>query len=168
MLLFTRLILIAFVFITNPLSAKDNTPKVAPDFIIEDNTRLSDLKGKIVYLDFWASWCGPCRKSFPWLNKIYKQHNSQDFAMLSINLDTERHLADKFLKKYPADFSITYDPMGDLAREYEVTGMPSSYLIDHNGNIVATHVGFREKRISGYEQQIEHLLKLKTSEKTKR
>ncbi|MFT4925314.1 MAG: thiol-disulfide isomerase/thioredoxin [Phenylobacterium sp.] len=164
-LILTRLVLLALVLLGHSTAfqamAKAVSPKPATDFVVNDQQRLSDFKGKVVYIDFWASWCGPCRKSFPWLNKINQQYSAEDFAVLSINLDTERHLAEKFLSKYPAEFSITYDPEGDLARAYKVMGMPSSYLIDHLGNIVASHVGFKQKRTAGYEQQIEHLIQLK-------
>ncbi len=168
----TRFSLIAFILIPlTQLTAqaaehnKEAQLKAAPDFAIKDQQRLSDLKGKVVYIDFWASWCGPCRKSFPWLNQINAKYSSDDFVVLSINTDAQRKLADKFLAKFPADFSVTYDPMGDLARIYQVKGMPSSYLIDHNGNIATSHVGFRSKKIAGYEQQIEHLIKRKQQDK---
>jgi thiol-disulfide isomerase/thioredoxin len=160
-----KLALIALIMIIQPTSAKSIPPKPAPDFLVQEKLHLSDLKGKVVFIDFWASWCGPCRKSFPWLNKINKQYPSEDFMVVSINLDAERHLAEKFLKQFPAEFSITYDPMGDLAREYEVRGMPSSYIIDHQGNIAVIHMGFRQNKIADYEKEIERLVKQKQAAK---
>jgi thiol-disulfide isomerase/thioredoxin len=153
-----RLVLIT-VMIFTPMSFA--TQNKAPDFVIKDKQRLSDLTGKVVYVDFWASWCGPCRKSFPWMNKINKQYSSADFVVISVNLDEDIKAAKKFLGKYPAQFSVTYNPGGDIAEKYKVMGMPSSYLIDRNGNIAATHVGFFNKKIAGYEQQIEQLINQK-------
>ncbi len=153
-----RLVLITVMTFT---PASFATQKKAPDFVIKDQQRLSDLTGKVVYVDFWASWCGPCRKSFPWMNKINKQYNNDDFVVISVNLDQDIKAAKKFLVKYPAKFSVTYNPDGDIAEDYKVRGMPSSYLIDRNGNIAATHVGFFNKKIAGYEQQIEQLISQK-------
>jgi thiol-disulfide isomerase/thioredoxin len=141
--------------------AGNKNGKPAPNFIIKDNLSLSGLKGKVVYVDFWASWCGPCRKSFPWMNKINQQYKAEDFVVITVNLDSEMALAKKFLDKYPANFSITYNPEGDIAEAYKVRGMPSSYLIDRKGNIAATHIGFRTSKTTGYEQQIDHLINLK-------
>ena len=153
-----RLVLITLMIFT-PLTFA--TQKKAPDFVIKDKLRLSNLTGKVVYLDFWASWCGPCRKSFPWMNKINKRYSSDDFVVISVNLDEDIKAAKKFLGKYPAQFSVTYNPDGDIAEQYKVMGMPSSYLIDRNGNIAATHIGFFNKKIKGYEQQIEQLINQK-------
>lgn len=135
--------------------------KAAPDFMIDEKTKLSQLKGKVVYLDFWASWCGPCRKSFPWMNQLTEKYDPEKFVLLSVNLDSEKAQASKFLAKYPARFSITYDPEGKIAEKYQVMGMPSSYLIDAQGRIAATHVGFFKKKIAKYEKQIDYLLKQK-------
>lgn len=133
--------------------------QLAPDFSINDKQRLSDLKGKVVYLDFWASWCGPCRKSFPWMNDLTTKYSDDELVVISVNLDSEMSQAQKFLSKYPAKFSVTYNPEGDIAEQYKVMGMPSSYLIDREGRIAKTHIGFFSKKAAKYEKQIDQLVK---------
>ncbi|MBL4942508.1 MAG: TlpA family protein disulfide reductase [Colwellia sp.] len=119
---------------------------------------LAQHKGKVVYLDFWASWCGPCRKSFPWMNKIQAEYKSQGFSVISINLDANRALAEKFLVETPAVFPVIYDPKGKLAKHFKIKGMPSSMLIGRDGEIKFRHAGFFINRIPQYQQEIELLL----------
>lgn len=115
-------------------------------------------KGNVIYLDFWASWCGPCRKSFPWMNKVQEKYQDQGFTIISINLDSNKVLADKFLQEVPANFVVIYDPQGKVAKHFNIQGMPSSILIGRNGMIKSSHSGFFNKKISQYQQEIEHLL----------
>jgi len=122
---------------------------------------LSKLKGQVVYLDFWASWCTPCRKSFPWMNKMQNKYKKRGFKIVAVNLDKESDLITKFLKRVPADFTIGYDPSGKLAESYNLAGMPTSYLIDRSGRIQETHVGFRKKDQEKLEAKIKYLLKKK-------
>ncbi|EKF72870.1 thioredoxin [Alcanivorax hongdengensis A-11-3] len=113
---------------------------------------------KVIYVDFWASWCGPCRRSFPWLNDMQKQYGDKGFTVIGVNLDPKRADADKFLDAYPASFPLVFDPDGEYAEQYHLKGMPSAVLIDANGKILARHVGFHEEKKSEYEQQIISLL----------
>lgn len=121
--------------------------------------KLSDYKGQIVYLDFWASWCIPCRKSFPWMNSIQKKYADKGVKVIAVNLDQEHRKAKIFLEKIPANFTIVFDPEGISAKAFEVKGMPSTYLIDRDGNIFFSHVGFREKEIPAMENKIKQILK---------
>lgn len=121
---------------------------------------LAQHKGKVVYLDFWASWCGPCRKSFPWMNDMQAKYKEQGLVVISINVDNEKELATEFLSENPANFSVVYDPKGIIARQYKVRGMPSSYLINKNGQLVSSHAGFTSSKTNEYEQEITELLKL--------
>ena len=123
-----------------------------------EELNLSAYRGKVVYLDFWASWCGPCRQSFPWLSALERQYGSQNFVVLGVNVDHERRKADRFLEEVPADFAILYDPGGRLATEYMVSAMPSSFLIDRSGHIRYQHHGFSTKETADYERQITELL----------
>ncbi len=122
---------------------------------------LDKHKGKVIYLDFWASWCGPCRKSFPWMNKIQKKYKQQGFSVISVNLDANKDLAIKFLNETPAFFTVIYDPRGKLAKHFKIQGMPSSMLIARDGKIKFRHTGFFTKKISQYQQEIEQLLAIK-------
>lgn len=115
---------------------------------------ISKYKDKVVYLDFWASWCEPCRESFPWLNKIRQQYPQEQLAIIAVNLDKERKLATEFLKKVPANFEIVYDPKGELAQKYQIQGMPSSILFGGDGKPIKAHTGFFNKNIGEYEEQL--------------
>ncbi|ASJ70251.1 TlpA family protein disulfide reductase [Granulosicoccus antarcticus] len=105
---------------------------------------LANYKGKIVYVDFWASWCTPCRASFPFMADIASEHKD-DLAIVAINVDEKRDDAVAFLVDYETPFDIVFDHGGELAAQYEVPGMPTSYLYDREGQLIGKHVGFRKK-----------------------
>ena len=150
------LLCVALTFAT-PAFAAD----AAPDFKLpsaKGMVELSKLKGKVVYVDFWASWCIPCRKSFPWMNELHKKYKDQGLEVVAVNLDKSREPIDDFLAKTPADFTIAYDPSGGTATNYKVSGMPSTYLIDRNGLLQLSHIGFRDKDKVEMESKIKELL----------
>ena len=122
---------------------------------------LEQHKGEVIYLDFWASWCVPCRKSFPWMNQINAEYKEQGFSVISVNLDANRSLAKKFLKESPASFPVIYDPKGKIAKHFKIQGMPSSMLIGRDGQIKSRHTGFFTKKIPSYQQEIQQLLAIK-------
>lgn len=135
--------------------------KPAPDFTVnftDLSKKISQLKGQVVYVDFWASWCKPCRKSFPWMNQMQQKHAAQGFQVIAVNLDTEPQLANRFLTSVNANFPIVYDPQGQIASRYQLIGMPSSYLIDKKGQIRFSHQGFFAKNQHKYESEITSLL----------
>lgn len=115
--------------------------------------------GKVVVLDFWASWCVPCRRSFPWLNTMQEKYAAEGLAIVGVNLDMERADAERFLEEYPARFTILYDENQELARRYEVVAMPSSYVIGRDGKVVARHMGFKVKEQDAYEAIITEALR---------
>ena len=119
---------------------------------------LAKYKGKVVYLDFWASWCVPCRHSFPWMNKMNNELTDKGLVVIGVNLDEEQTAADSFLKSIPADFKVIYDPKGDLATKYNVKGMPSAYIFDRSGKLVKTHIGFKNKDADSARSYIESVL----------
>ncbi len=133
----------------------------APQFELTSRSgavSLAALKGKVIYLDFWASWCGPCRKSFPWMNEIQAKYEKDGFVVLAINLDRKRQQADEFLAETPANFTIAFDPSGKTADDYRVMGMPTSYIIDRTGEIKASHIGFLTKDQTKLEEHIKTAL----------
>jgi cytochrome c biogenesis protein CcmG, thiol:disulfide interchange protein DsbE len=119
---------------------------------------LAALRGKVVYLDYWASWCAPCRQSFPWMEQMQARYGERGFVVLAVNLDRERAEAQRFLAAAPAQFRIVYDPNGDTARSMKVKGMPSSFLIGRDGEIVSSHIGFRDTDRAPREAEIRTLL----------
>jgi cytochrome c biogenesis protein CcmG, thiol:disulfide interchange protein DsbE len=119
---------------------------------------LTGLRGRVVYLDFWASWCGPCKQSFPWMEIMKSIYGIEGFEIVAVNLDTSRADADKFLKQFHPTFDVRFDPQGELAELYKVQGMPSSVLIDRHGVTRFTHLGFRPIDGPIYEAQLRELL----------
>jgi thiol-disulfide isomerase/thioredoxin len=136
--------------------------KVLPDKTAKEqlDTLIAKHIGEVIYVDFWASWCGPCRKSFPWMNEMQSRFQSKGFTVISINVDTEKKLAKTFLIRNPANFAVVYDPKGELARFFKIQGMPSSLIINKEGEIKYAHSGFFTEKTSQYEQDIQQLLAL--------
>ena len=125
---------------------------------------LAEYKGKVVYVDFWASWCGPCRKSFPWMEKMHKQYAKDGLAVVAINLDPDSQDARHFLEQIAAEgtdvgFALRYDPEGKVAGQFDLMGMPSSYVFNREGELVGQHTGFFRSKEGLYEQQLVELLK---------
>lgn len=115
---------------------------------------LSKLKGKVVYLDFWASWCGPCRQSFPWMNEMQTKYGAKGLQVVGINLDSKTADAEKFLAEVPAKFTIGFDPKGEAPRAYGIKGMPTAVLIGPDGKVIEQHGGFREDERGHLEEMI--------------
>lgn len=137
----------------------------APDFKLEGQqkaVKLSNYRGQVVYLDFWASWCQPCRKSFTWMNKMQSLYGNEGFKVIAINLDESRDKANTFLKQIPADFDIAFDPRGNTAESYQVKAMPSSYIIDKHGKVVHANLGFRGNDEEKLEEKIRNLIRQST------
>ena len=119
---------------------------------------LSAYKGKVVMLDFWASWCVPCRKSFPWLNKMQNTLKHKGLVIIGINVDEHTQDAKDFLQRYPANFKIIFDPAGSHAAHFKIIGMPSSLIFDRQGKLVNQHIGFKESHIQQYESILNKVL----------
>lgn len=124
-----------------------------------DAPRLENYRGKVVLLDFWASWCVPCRRSFPWMNQMQAKYADDGLVIVAVNLDNDLDEARAFLQRYPADFKIAYDSDRSLARGYGVQVMPTSYLIGRDGTVVASHLGFKNAKADEYEASIISALK---------
>ncbi len=122
-----------------------------------NDLNIEQYKGKVVYVDFWASWCIPCRKSFPWMNEIQQKYG-KDLVVIGVNVDQEKNLADQFIKETSPQFKIIFDTKGALATEYQVAAMPSSFIIDKKGNIAFKHLGFHTKKIASYEAELQQLI----------
>ena len=149
-----------------PVAAQENQTTVigqsAPDFKLVgrdgEPVSLAGYAGKVVYLDFWASWCGPCRQSFPWMNELHDQLRDKGLHVLAINVDAKHSDAMRFLADTRASFQVAFDPAGVTPRAYGVRAMPTSFLIDRKGAIVATHPGFTLARAPASRRDIEQRL----------
>lgn len=119
---------------------------------------LQALRGRVVYLDFWASWCVPCRQSFPWMQAMKDAYERTGLSVVAINLDQQRDDADRFLEKFHPSFEVRFDPQGTLAEQFRVSGMPTSVVIDRHGAVRYTHIGFRAGDSATYEQQLRQLI----------
>ena len=139
----------------------------APNFVLAHPQlpgSLQDLQGKVVYLDFWASWCKPCVNSFPFMNQLQQDYAAKGLVIVAVNVDANQADADQFLKQLPATFPVVFDPQGEIAGKYQLPGMPTSYLIDTQGNIRFAHKGFLQSKQADYRREIETLLAEESSD----
>ena len=144
--------------LANATEAGDAAPAFALPTAKGDAVALDKLKGKVVYVDFWASWCGPCRRSFPWMNDMQQKYGAKGFVVVGVNVDKKRPDADKFLVQNPAAFTVVYDEAGTTPAAYGVKGMPSSYLVDGTGKVVYVERGFLDEHKAEIEQRIASLV----------
>jgi len=119
---------------------------------------LQRFKGQVLYVDFWASWCGPCAKSFPFLNEMHQQLKDQGLQIVGVNLDEDVGEAKAFLAKYPASFTVVADASKQCAKDFAVKAMPSSYIIDRKGMVHHVHLGFRPGEAKEIRVMVEKLL----------
>ena len=138
--------------IATPLSA---TTAVSP-------VDLDQYRGKVVYLDFWASWCGPCKQSFGFLNDLRARHPNRDFVILTVNLDHDHAAALGFLRNVGTSLPVAYDPAGVLATRFKVSAMPTSLVIGRDGRVLFQHRGYFDNRQAEYEAHVAAALTDKT------
>ncbi|MBK8815772.1 MAG: TlpA family protein disulfide reductase [Methylococcaceae bacterium] len=131
----------------------------APQFTLptlqkDQPTSLKQFAGKVVYVDFWASWCAPCRTSFPLLNKLHEKLKSKGFEVVGINLDEDKAKAEKFLKEFPVGFTVLRDAKGEWSDQFVVESMPTSFIVDKQGVVQHIHHGFTSGDVTELEQKI--------------
>lgn len=123
-----------------------------------ETVRLSGFRGKVTYIDFWASWCGPCRQSLPLYEALQKRLPAGQFQIIAINLDEDRKDAEAFLKRHPVSYLVLSDPDGISAKSWSVPAMPTSFLVDTNGRLAYIYIGFKPSHIGTIEHDIKALL----------
>lgn len=142
-------------------SSKHSSATVAPGFSLPTQVGtvcLDSLRGHVVYLDFWASWCGPCRASVPWMSTLARRYRERGVEVVGVNLDKDRALAMAMLAEHPAAFTVAFDPLGAVAAAYQVRVMPTSFVIAKDGTVRVRHAGFVPRDTTWLQQQIEEAL----------
>lgn len=155
------LFLILSVFLAGGAQAAEVSGP-AQDFTLKarsgKNIKLSELRGQVVMINFWASWCGPCRQEMPLLDDLYKQYKDYGFTLLGINVDENRDAAQKLLSQVPVTFTILFDPTSSVTELYKVDAMPSTILIDRDGNMRYLHRGYKPGYEKIYDEQVKALV----------
>jgi peroxiredoxin len=135
----------------------------APDFTLKsnqgENIKLSELRGQVVMINFWASWCGPCRQEMPLLDQLYQRYRPMGFTLLGVNVEEDSSAADKVLKEIPVTFPVLYDKKNQVSENYQVRAMPSTVLIDRDGKVRYLHEGYQPGYEDAYQQQIRELVR---------
>jgi thiol-disulfide isomerase/thioredoxin len=155
--------LVAVCVVSAPFSASAGSNAAAPDFSLPgkngDAVALAKLKGQVVMLNFWASWCGPCRTEMPLLDQIYKKYNAAGFTLVGVNVDTDSTDAQKYLSQIPVSFPVLFDKENKVSKLYDVSAMPSTVFIDRQGNVRSLHRGYKPGDESEYLNQIRALIR---------
>ena len=161
-----RILLAVFFSIALAFNATAETKKLsgaAPDFTLQSNggknLRLKEQRGKVVMLNFWASWCGPCRQEMPLLDKLYKRYSRAGFTLLGVNVDSNPADAERYLKEVKVSFPILYDTKSTVSKSFDVSAMPTTVMIDRNGNMRYLHKSYKPGDGKKYRQYIRELIK---------
>jgi peroxiredoxin len=135
----------------------------APGFSLESRdgsaVSLDDLRGQVAMINFWATWCGPCREEMPHLEALYQRYADLGFAVLGVNVEEDATGADAFLAETPVSFPVLFDPQNEVSELYEVIAMPSTVLVDRAGKIRFVHRGYQSGYEDEYQSEIRTLLK---------
>ena len=143
------------------IAASDDA-RMAPPVSLPDQhgaaVSLASLRGRVVLVDIWASWCAPCKAAFPAYEELFQEYKSRGFDVLAVNVDEKRSAADQFLSGREFQMRVLFDPRGATPAAFELEGMPTSYLIDKRGAIRFVHEGFTDKSVAQYKREIEQLM----------
>ena len=152
----------AALAVSLPAFAADPTGP-APSFTLTSSAgqdvSLAQYKGQVVMLNFWASWCGPCRQEMPLLESIYKKYNKMGFTLIGVNVEPNSQAANEWLKATPVSFPILYDKDSKVSKLYDVAGMPSTVIIDRSGNLRVLHRGYKPGDENEYLDSIRTLIR---------
>ena len=161
--LLPSLALLAATSIALPAAAVVTAQAAAPDFTLKSaegrNLRLQEQRGQVVLVNFWASWCGPCKQEMPHLNRIYDKYRASGFTLLAVNIDDDARHGAATASKWGLKFPVLLDAEKNVTRLYDLGAMPSTVLIDRDGKVRYLHRGYREGVEEAYERQIRELVK---------
>jgi len=157
-------LVVAAALLAVPAIAADATGPAA-EFKLQSRSgpavSLSSLKGQVVLINFWATWCGPCRKEMPFLEQIQKKYAPLGFTMVGVNVEEDTRLMDAFLNDVPVTFPILLDPANSVSKLYNVSAMPSTVIVDRKGNVRFIHQGYKPGDESKYQDMIRQLIREK-------
>ncbi len=160
--LFVSVFAATAILITSGLNASE-LDKPAPDFVLKSNSgeniRLSDLRGEVVLLNFWATWCGPCRQEMPLLDDLHARYKDMGFKVIGVNVENKPEKADAMLAKNPVSFPILYDTESVVSKLYNVDAMPTTVVVDRDGNMRHLHRGFKPGYEDAYAAQVKQLFR---------
>ncbi len=139
----------------------------APEFYSNKTIELDHYRGRYIYLDFWASWCAPCKQSFPWMEQLHQQYHSKGLQIIAVNIDEHKKDAQQFLSEVPVSFINLYDPKGKIGKVLKVKKMPTSFLIDPKGNILFKHSGFDQEYAKKLDEVLAQLISEPALQKSK-
>ncbi len=159
---YTFLLLVAALLLS-PLAGAEEISGPAPDFTLKsrsgENLKLSEFRGEVVMINFWASWCGPCRQEMPLLDQLYARYSPMGFTILGVNVEEDSAQAEKLLEEIPVSFPILFDSQNRVTEQYDVVAMPSTVMVDRDGNMRYLHLGYMPGYEVDYEAQIKELIK---------
>lgn len=139
------------------------TSAAAPDFTLKSssgtNMKLSEFRGEVVLINFWASWCGPCRQEMPVLDELHRQYKALGFTVLGVNVEEDSSAARKLLEEVQISFPVLFDNNSVVSKQYDVVAMPSTVLVDRDGNMRYIHKGYKPGLEAQYLQQIKGLIR---------
>jgi len=151
------------VFAATSLASSDLTGQAAPDFALKsssgDNLRLSEYRGDVVMVNFWATWCGPCRQEMPLLDELYSRYERVGFSLLGVNIDDDSRKAMNMVSELGVSFPVLFDARKEVSKLYQVDAMPVTVLIDREGTIRYVHHGYKPGYEDKYLDQIRSLLR---------
>ena len=161
-----RVLCLAALVLASGLASSESPLQVGapgPGFQLNSNSgkpiSLADLKGQIVLVNFWASWCGPCRQEMPLLESIYRKYGKMGFTMIGVNVEPDSNAANEWLKATPVSFPILYDRDSKVSKLYDVAGMPSTVIIDRTGKLRVLHRGYKPGDENEYLDSIRTLIR---------
>ncbi len=151
-----------WVLLTGPVIAQDmNEP--APDFTLKSysgkNLKLSEFRGEVILLNFWASWCGPCRQEMPLLQELHNKYKGFGFTVMGVNVEENSSKAKGIVKSSRLSFPILFDTQNKVSKLYQIAAMPSTVIIDRNGNMRYLHKGYKPGDLAAYKKWVKQLIR---------
>ena len=155
--------LLITVFAATSLASSGLEGQVAPDFALKsstgENLRLSEYRGDVVMINFWATWCGPCRQEMPLLDELYTRYERVGFSLLGVNIDDDSRRAMQMIEDLGVSFPVLFDARKEVSELYEVEAMPVTVLVDREGNVRYVHHGYKPGYEDKYVDQVRSLLR---------